>query len=37
MTEALERRDAVRLETVLREHMGLIWQRLKPLIGDEKT
>ncbi len=37
MTDALERRDAARLETVLREHLGLIWQRLKPLIGDDKT
>lgn len=34
MTKALERRDAPALETVLREHLGLIWQRLKSLTDD---
>lgn len=35
MAIALEQRDALALETVLREHMSLIWQRLKPIIGDD--
>lgn len=37
MAVALEMRDAAALETVLREHMGLIWLRLKPIIGDERS
>lgn len=35
MTVALERRDAQALETVLREHLGLIWERLRALMGGD--
>lgn len=34
MIAALERRDAAALEKVLREHLGLIWQRLRTLLVE---
>ena len=37
MTVALERRDAVALERVLREHLGLIWERLRLLMDVDKA